>query len=87
MSSKGWFSLGSTANLVPDTQYFEGDSAFSMFGLTKTQRLYGFAAWRSFVVVRLYTALDPEVTLERVERSHGGVDLEGQRLHGVRTRC
>jgi len=27
---------------MPETQFFEGDSAFSFFGLTKTQRLYGF---------------------------------------------
>ena len=44
-SSKGWFNLDSTANLVPDNQYFEGDSAFSFLGLTRTQRLYGFIGW------------------------------------------
>jgi len=29
---------------VPDTQFFEGDSAFRVLGLTRTQRLYGFVA-------------------------------------------
>jgi len=42
MASKGWFNLESSTNLVPETQFFEGDSAFSGFGLSRTQRLYGF---------------------------------------------
>ena len=44
-SSKGWFNLDSSSNLVPDTQYFEGESAFSFLGLTRMQRLYGFIGW------------------------------------------
>jgi len=27
---------------MPDTQFFEGDSAYKFLGLTRTQRLYGF---------------------------------------------
>ncbi|KAF8558470.1 SFT2-domain-containing protein [Imleria badia] len=42
MSNKGWLNLESAGNLVPDTQFFEGDSAFKFLGLTRTQRLYGF---------------------------------------------
>ena len=42
MANKGWFNLESAANVVPETQYFEGDSAFKFLGLTRTQRLYGF---------------------------------------------
>lgn len=42
MPSKGWLNLESA---VPDTQFFEGDSAFRFLALTRTQRLYGFVAW------------------------------------------
>ncbi|PSR71164.1 hypothetical protein PHLCEN_2v13010 [Hermanssonia centrifuga] len=42
MASKGWFNLESAAGAIPETQFFEGDSAFKFLGLTKTQRLYGF---------------------------------------------
>ncbi|OBZ75642.1 Vesicle transport protein SFT2B [Grifola frondosa] len=42
MASKGWFNIETTGGVVPDTQFFEGDSAFSFLGLTRTQRLYGF---------------------------------------------
>jgi hypothetical protein len=49
MSSKGWFNLEAVGGTIPETQFFEGDSAFSSLGLTRTQRLYGFAAW--YVVV------------------------------------
>jgi hypothetical protein len=42
MASKGWFNLEAAAGVIPETQYFEGDSAFSFLGLTRTQRLYGF---------------------------------------------
>jgi hypothetical protein len=38
---------------MPETQFFEGDSAFHALGLTRTQRLYGFAAWYVVVVVVL----------------------------------
>jgi hypothetical protein len=41
MPSSGWLNL---ENAVPDTQFFEGDSAFRVLGLTRTQRLYGFVA-------------------------------------------
>jgi len=43
MSSKGWFNLETAAGTIPETQFFEGDSAFKALGLTRTQRLYGFA--------------------------------------------
>jgi hypothetical protein len=45
MSSKGWFNLETAAGTIPETQFFEGDSAFSSLGLTRMQRLYGFAGW------------------------------------------
>ncbi len=45
MSSKGWFNLETAAGTIPETQFFEGDSAFKSLGLTRTQRLYGFAGW------------------------------------------
>ncbi|EPQ58071.1 SFT2-domain-containing protein [Gloeophyllum trabeum ATCC 11539] len=41
-SSKGWFNLEAASSVIPDNQFFEGDSAFSFLGLTRTQRLYGF---------------------------------------------
>ncbi|KAI0374751.1 SFT2-domain-containing protein [Pilatotrama ljubarskyi] len=41
-NSKGWFNLEAAGGAIPDTQFFEGDSAFSFLGLTRTQRLYGF---------------------------------------------
>ncbi|KAJ7582603.1 Got1/Sft2-like family-domain-containing protein [Mycena floridula] len=42
MASK-WLNLesGVAAN-IPETQFFEGDSAFKFLGLSKTTRLYGF---------------------------------------------
>ncbi|KAI0079996.1 SFT2-domain-containing protein [Panus rudis PR-1116 ss-1] len=43
MANKGWFNLESAAGTIPETQFFEGDSAFKFLGLTRTQRLYGFA--------------------------------------------
>jgi hypothetical protein len=42
MPSKGWFNLEAAAGTMPETQFFEGDSAFKFLGLTRTQRLYGF---------------------------------------------
>ncbi|KAI0064685.1 SFT2-domain-containing protein [Artomyces pyxidatus] len=42
-SSKGWFNLETAAGTIPEAQFFEGDSAFKALGLTRTQRLYGFA--------------------------------------------
>jgi hypothetical protein len=44
--NKGWFNLDAARNAgLPDTQFFEGDSAFSFLGLTREQRLYGFIGW------------------------------------------
>jgi hypothetical protein len=45
MNSKGWFNLETAAGTIPETQFFEGESAFSSLGLTRMQRLYGFAGW------------------------------------------
>lgn len=45
MSSKGWFNLEAAAGTIPETQFFEGESAFKFLGLSRTQRLYGFAGW------------------------------------------
>jgi hypothetical protein len=45
MSSKGWFNLEEVGGTIPETQFFEGDSAFKSLGLTRTQRLYGFVGW------------------------------------------
>lgn len=45
MSSKGWLNLETAAGTIPETQFFEGDSAFKSLGLTRTQRLYGFGGW------------------------------------------
>ncbi|KAH7929763.1 SFT2-domain-containing protein [Leucogyrophana mollusca] len=42
MASKGWFNLEAAGGVIPETQFFEGDSAFKFLGLTRTQRLYGF---------------------------------------------
>ncbi|THV07883.1 SFT2-domain-containing protein [Dendrothele bispora CBS 962.96] len=42
MASKGWFNLESAGVGIPETQYFEGDSAFKFLGLSRTTRLYGF---------------------------------------------
>lgn len=61
MSSKGWFNLETAAGTIPETQFFEGDSAFKALGLTRTQRLYGFAGWyvRSFGLWFLYISPPP----------------------------
>jgi len=42
MPSKGWLNLETAGSAIPETQFFEGDSAFKFLGLTRTQRLYGF---------------------------------------------
>ncbi|KAL4074641.1 Got1/Sft2-like family-domain-containing protein [Scleroderma yunnanense] len=42
MPSKGWLNLESAGGMIPETQFFEGDSAFKFLGLSRTQRLYGF---------------------------------------------
>jgi len=44
MPGKGWFNLESGSSVIPETQFFEGDSAFKFLGLSKTTRLYGFFA-------------------------------------------
>ncbi|KAI0336391.1 SFT2-domain-containing protein [Cubamyces sp. BRFM 1775] len=44
-TSKGWFNLEAAGGAIPETQFFEGDSAFKFLGLTRTQRLYGFIGW------------------------------------------
>ncbi|THH04689.1 hypothetical protein EW145_g5325 [Phellinidium pouzarii] len=46
MSRKGWFNLeaATPANLIPDSQFFEAEPAFASLKLSKTTRLYGFAA-------------------------------------------
>jgi len=41
-ASKGWFNLEAAGGLIPENQFFEGDSAFQFLNLTRTQRLYGF---------------------------------------------
>ncbi|KAH9934830.1 SFT2-domain-containing protein [Fomitopsis serialis] len=40
--SKGWFNLDAVGGTIPETQFFEGESAFKFMGLSRTQRLYGF---------------------------------------------
>ncbi|GLB35123.1 putative nonessential protein required for the fusion of transport vesicles derived from the endocytic pathway with the Golgi complex [Lyophyllum shimeji] len=42
MANKGWFNLEAAGGAIPETQFFEGDSAFKFLGLSRTQRLYGF---------------------------------------------
>jgi len=42
MANKGWFNLETAGNAVPDTTFFEGDSAFKSLGLSRKTRLYGF---------------------------------------------
>jgi len=42
MANKGWFNLEAAGGTIPETQFFEGDSAFKFLGLSRTQRLYGF---------------------------------------------
>ncbi|KAF9265735.1 SFT2-domain-containing protein [Marasmius fiardii PR-910] len=42
--AKGWLNLESAGAGVPETQFFEGDSAFKFLGLSRKQRLYGFVA-------------------------------------------
>ncbi len=43
--NKGWMNLEGITNTVPETQFFEGDSAFKFLGLSRTARLYGFVGW------------------------------------------
>jgi len=44
MSNRGWLNLESAGSVIPDSQFFEGESAFSFLKLSKTTRLYGFFA-------------------------------------------
>ena len=53
-NSKGWFNLEAAGGAIPETQFFEGDSAFKFLGLTRTQRLYGFIGWCASSLRRLY---------------------------------
>jgi hypothetical protein len=39
------FNLETAGTGIPETSFFEGDSAFNFLGLTRTQRLYGFVGW------------------------------------------
>ena len=45
----GWLNLESATSVIPETQFFEGDSAFKSLGLSRTTRLYGFIGWYVFV--------------------------------------
>ncbi|KAF5324724.1 hypothetical protein D9611_004499 [Ephemerocybe angulata] len=38
----GWLNLEAASSVIPETQFFEGDSAFKFLGLSKKARLYGF---------------------------------------------
>ncbi|KAK0210360.1 Got1/Sft2-like family-domain-containing protein [Desarmillaria ectypa] len=40
--AKGWLNLEAATSTLPETQFFEGDSAFKFLGLSRTTRLYGF---------------------------------------------
>ncbi|KAK2467048.1 hypothetical protein APHAL10511_001306 [Amanita phalloides] len=42
MPNRGWVNLESVGNVVPDSQFFEGEPAFKFLGLSKKARLYGF---------------------------------------------
>jgi len=55
----GWYNLEAASGAIPQTQMFEGDSAFAFLKLTRTQRLYGFGACLAigFVVSILATSI------------------------------
>jgi len=55
----GWYNLEAASGAIPQTQMFEGDSAFAFLKLTRTQRLYGFVACLAigFVVSILATSI------------------------------
>ena len=63
MPSKGWLNLESTGNMIPENQFFEGDSAFKFLGLTRTQRLYGFIGWWVVDLLHVFWVLDCYNTL------------------------
>lgn len=81
--SKGWLNLEAAGNLVPDTHFFEGDSAFAFLGLTRTQRLYGFVGW-SASSLPLLRALTPPQPPRRFcpqhPRQHPPVPRPAQQL-------
>jgi hypothetical protein len=41
----GWFNLEAAGGAIPETQFFEGDSAFKFLNLSRKTRLYGFVGW------------------------------------------
>ena len=45
--SKGWFTIDSATNLVPEAQFWEGEDQLSKWGfkMSRTTRLYGFIGW------------------------------------------
>ena len=55
MVQNTWFPLEGS----PEIPFFEGDSAFKSFGLSKKARLYGFIAWydSSFYFSVLFTEM------------------------------
>jgi hypothetical protein len=53
MASKGWLNIEAAGGLIPETSFWEGDSAFSALGLTRQQRLYGFIGWCAAAMVLL----------------------------------
>lgn len=53
---RGWFNLEAGGGVIPDTSFFEGDSAFKFLNLSKTTRLYGFVGW--CVTCYLWTHID-----------------------------
>ena len=63
MPSKGWLNLESASSVVPESQFFEGDSAFKFLGLTRTQRLYGFVGWYVSMVYVVSSALTDLCTI------------------------
>lgn len=70
MSSKGWFNLETAAGTIPETQFFEGDSAFKALGLTRTQRLYGFAGWYVGSFGLWFLFISPPLSLLGLRQQH-----------------
>jgi len=59
MAGRGWLNIEAAGGAIPETQFFEGDSAFAFLSLSRTQRLYGFIGCTGvgFVLSILGTAL------------------------------
>jgi len=59
MAGRGWLNIEAVGGTIPETQFFEGDSAFTFLSLSRTQRLYGFIGCTGvgFVLSILGTAL------------------------------